>query len=82
MAAFQTETSSQQRRSSRYALGLIREGHGSQQHTAGPISLMSRDIHTVVNAIAQRHIEMPRWSEERFIAWGAVAIAMTSGLLL
>jgi hypothetical protein len=35
-----------------------------------------------VNAIAHIHIETPRLTKQRFVAGGAAAIAMASGLLL
>jgi hypothetical protein len=36
----------------------------------------------VVNAVAHIHIETPWLTEERFVAGGAAAIAVTGGLLL
>jgi hypothetical protein len=43
---------------------------------------MRHHIHAVVDAVAQIHVKPPWLTKERFVAWGAAAIAVAGGVVL
>ena len=82
MRSIHPKAPGEQSRPSRDAFRLARKSDSPEQHGIRPLGTISHHIHAVVDAIAHIHIETPWLTKERFVAGGAAAITVASGVVL
>jgi len=82
VAPIQAKPPRQQRRPSGRPFRFPRQGRRPQQHPVGPVAAAGDHIHAVMNAVAHINVKTPRLTKQRFVAGGAAAVAVASGVVL
>ena len=82
ITAIKPKTTCQQTGPCRNPLRFIRQGHGSQQDSIGPIGPIGDHVHAVVDAIADIHIKTPWRSKQGFILGRPPSKTVTSRVVL